>query len=275
MLSTNISIIVPCYKQAKYLDECLQSVFDQIFTDWECIIVNDGSPDDTEFIAKKWIEKDSRFKYFYKENGGLSSARNFGIESAVGEWILPLDADDYISDDYLQLAKSHFKNNNLKVIYCLARKFGLQTEILKLEKFSLKQLALENVIFCTAFYKKSDWQKAEGYDENLKSGYEDWEFWINILKESGEVLKLEKVCFFYRIKEDSMLINLKKINDESTIQYIENKHRLFFEKNLGSIRNLYRENEQNKKVLDAINKRFFSRVVNKLYSIKENFFNRF
>ena len=62
-----ISVIVPCYNQAQYLDECLQSVLDQTYQNWECIIVNDGSPDHTEEVAKKWTEKDPRFKYLKKE----------------------------------------------------------------------------------------------------------------------------------------------------------------------------------------------------------------
>ncbi|WP_374360648.1 glycosyltransferase family 2 protein, partial [Cloacibacterium sp.] len=73
-----ISVVVPCYNQAQYLDECLQSVLNQTYQDWECIIVNDGSPDHTEEIAKNWVEKDTRFIYLSKENGGLSSARNAG-----------------------------------------------------------------------------------------------------------------------------------------------------------------------------------------------------
>ena len=85
-----ISIIVPCYNQAQYLDECLQSVLDQTYHNWECIIVNDGSPDNTEEFANKWTAKDSRFKYLLKTNGGLSSARNAGIETANGEWILSI-----------------------------------------------------------------------------------------------------------------------------------------------------------------------------------------
>lgn len=71
-----ISVIVPCYNQAQYLDECLQSVLDQTYQNWECIIVNDGSPDNTEEIALRWTKKDSRFRYLKKENEGLSSARN-------------------------------------------------------------------------------------------------------------------------------------------------------------------------------------------------------
>lgn len=95
-----ISIIVPCYNQAEYLDECLQSVLDQTYYNWECIIVNDGSSDNTEIVAQQWLNKDGRFKYSAKENAGLSLARNTGIANTNGEFILPLDADDKIGKDY-------------------------------------------------------------------------------------------------------------------------------------------------------------------------------
>ena len=120
-----ISVIVPCYNQAQYLDECLQSVLEQTYQNWECIIVNDGSPDNTEEVVKKWTEKDPRFKYLKKENGGLSSARNAGIKAAEGEWILPLDADDKIGDRYLELAEKEF-GESYTVIYCKAEKFCVQ-----------------------------------------------------------------------------------------------------------------------------------------------------
>ena len=103
-----ISVIVPCYNQAQYLDECLQSVLDQTYTDWECIIVNDGSPDHTEEIAKKWVEKDTRFIYLFKENGGLSSARNAGIEIAKGEWIQFLDCDDILKKEKFEISTNFF-----------------------------------------------------------------------------------------------------------------------------------------------------------------------
>src|SRR5690606_38985259 len=83
-MNSKISVIIPCYNQAHYLEEALQSVLEQTYTDWECIIVNDGSQDNTENLAKKWIEQDSRFNYFFKENGGLCSARNFGIRNSSG-----------------------------------------------------------------------------------------------------------------------------------------------------------------------------------------------
>ncbi|MDR1544611.1 MAG: glycosyltransferase [Prevotellaceae bacterium] len=226
-----ISVIVPCYNQAQYLDECLQSVENQIFTDWECLIVDDGSPDNTAEIAKKWANRNNRFRYLKKENGGLGSARNFGIENALGEWILPLDADDKISENYMQLAVNEF-DNNYKVIYCEAKRFGKKQGLWKMPNFSLNTLAKRNVIFCTAFFRKNEWQKVGGYDINLLNGWEDWEFWIALLKNGGKVLKINEVCFFYRIKKQSMITDLmqKKELNLHTFDYIRSKHNIFFAK---------------------------------------------
>ena len=92
-----VSIIVPCYNQAQYFTEALQSVLDQTYKNWECILVNDGSTDHTEEIALEWSKIDDRFVYIKKENGGLSSARNSGIEIAKGDYLQFLDADDVLN----------------------------------------------------------------------------------------------------------------------------------------------------------------------------------
>lgn len=119
-----ISIIVPCYNQSQYLDECLQSVLHQTFTDWECIIVNDGSPDNTEEVAAKWVEKDARFHYYKKENGGVASARNFGIEKAIGDFIQLLDGDDILEKEKLQYQSEILKNNKkIDIVYGSSRYF--------------------------------------------------------------------------------------------------------------------------------------------------------
>ncbi len=123
-MSSIVSVIVPCYKQAHFLNESLQSVLDQTYPHWECIIVNDGSPDNTDEIARRWIEKDSRFKYLKKENGGLSSARNEGIAISLGEFILPLDADDILDADYLTKAVPVLEQNpELGIVSCYTRFF--------------------------------------------------------------------------------------------------------------------------------------------------------
>ncbi|CAM2918978.1 MAG: glycosyltransferase family 2 protein [Paludibacter sp.] len=225
---TKISIIVPCYNQAQYLPHALQSVLDQTYTDWECIIVNDGSPDNTEAVAGEWITKDTRFKYIYQENGGLSSARNAGITIAEGEFILPLDADDRISTDYVVLAIAEFKKDScLKVVYCKAEKFGDETGEWLLPRFNLQRLCIQNLIFCSGIYRKSDWKRVGGYDTNMVYGLEDWEFWIAILKDGGNVFRLDSTCFFYRVKGESMITVLNSNQLQISKEIVWHKHVAF------------------------------------------------
>jgi glycosyltransferase involved in cell wall biosynthesis len=272
-----VSIIVPCYNQAHYLDESLQSVLEQSYDNWECIIVNDGSPDDTEIVSKSWLDKDSRFKYVYQENGGLSSARNFGILQAKGEFILPLDADDKISTNYVLLAVQSFQeDDSLKVVYCKAEKFGVETGNWCLEPFSLFNLSRKNMIFCTALYRKIDWELVEGYDTNMKYGCEDWEFWIALLKNGGNVRQLDEVGFYYRIKSVSMIKEVKNKQYDYLFSYISVKHAEFFVNNFGSFFALEAKISKAKKteqvklnspkyVLDVFCQRFFGFTIFGLY----------
>ena len=268
-MKTILSIIVPCYNQAQYLDEALQSVLEQTYQDWECVVVNDGSLDNTEEIANVWLEKDSRFKYLYKENGGLSSARNAGIATAVGAFILPLDADDKIANNYTALAINEFKNDlSLKIVYCISEKFGEERGIWPLKPFTIKALALQNMIFCSSVFKKEDWVKVSGYDTNMLYGYEDWEFWIAILKNGGGVKQLDVIGFYYRMKSNSMVQLLNHEKRKQLYEYVSVKHADFYVAQYGSFVHLNNELEKakynyeyrfkNKKfVLDVFCKTFF------------------
>lgn len=264
-----VSIIVPCYNQAQYLDEALQSVLDQTYTNWQCLIVNDGSHDNTEEVAQRWVAKDERFKYLYQENGGLSSARNFGITYANGEYILPLDADDKIAENYLEQAvQSFIEDSTLKVVYCKAEKFEEEVGQWDLPQFSLFNLSRNNLIFASGMYRKTDWKAVNGYDSKMIYGWEDWEFWISLLKNGGNVKQLTQVGFYYRIKSFSMLkqINQEKVN--YLLDYLSVKHADFFVKHYGSFkvmeRNLIDEkinNDMNLKsekfIVDVICKKLF------------------
>ncbi|MCF6294157.1 MAG: glycosyltransferase family 2 protein [Flavobacteriaceae bacterium] len=220
-----VSVIVPCYNQAEYLSEALETVLEQTFTNWECIIVDDGSPDNTHDIAVEWLQKDSRFKYIKKENGGLSSARNTGIETARGEFILPLDADDKISPNYLGLSINEFqKDQELKIVYCKAEKFGAESGLWRLPHFSLQGLAKSNMIFCSAVFRKRDWELVGGYDSKMIYGLEDWEFWVAILKLGGNVKRLDVIGFYYRIKKDSMAKSMSENEILISRKFIANKH---------------------------------------------------
>lgn len=224
-----VSVIVPCYNQAQFLSEALESVILQTYTNWECIIVNDGSPDNTDEVAKEWIKKDDRIKYILKINEGVSKARNRAIENAIGEFILPLDADDKISKRYIELALNEFiKNKKLKVVYCDAEYFGDKKGKIDLKSFTLNSLSNKNMIFCTALYRKSDWKRVFGYDDLMVVGLEDWEFWISMLKNGGEVKKINYLGFFYRVKRNSRNVSFSLKQRKLLYDYLSIKHPDFF-----------------------------------------------
>lgn len=220
-----ISVVIPCYNQAKYLPETLDSLLKQSFTNWEGIIVNDGSPDNTEEIAQSYLEKDTRFRYIVKVNGGLSSARNCGINSAKGEYILPLDSDDILEPTYLEKALSVFQEvPETTIVYCLGNYFGVKEGFWDLHYEGYEKLLLGNSIFCSSLFRKSDWVRICGYDENMRFGYEDWDFYIRLLNEQSIVSQIPEVLFNYRTKEVSMLTECDQNRMTEMHNYIYTKN---------------------------------------------------
>ena len=117
-MSPLFSIIVPVYNVEKYIDKCLDSILNQSFMDWEVMLIDDGSRDSSGKICDEYAKKDRRFHVFHKENGGVSSARNLGLDNARGEWIWYIDPDDWIADDALAtLAAVVHKNEPDCVIF--------------------------------------------------------------------------------------------------------------------------------------------------------------
>lgn len=161
---------------------------------------------------------------------------------------------------------------DLKVIYCEAQKFGAVNEKWTLKEFSLKNLASANIIFCSAFFKKDQWKTVGGYDEYLVNGLEDWDFWISTLKNGGNVWKLNRTCFFYRVKSDSMLQHLisNVVEKDNIYKYLEKKHFDFFQTYLRSKHYYNHKYLDLERKVNVIEKRFFYRVINKLYSVYEN-----
>ena len=110
-----ISIIVPVYNVEEYLKQCLDSILEQTFSDYEVILVNDGSTDNSGLICQEYAEKDSRIRYFEKENGGLSDARNYGIEQAQGEYLTFVDSDDFLDKMHLNVLYTALVSNNVDI----------------------------------------------------------------------------------------------------------------------------------------------------------------
>ena len=110
-----ISIIVPVYNVEKYLRMCLDSIQNQTYKNFECLLINDGSPDNSADICREYVAKDARFRYFEKENGGSSSARNFGIERSGGAYITFVDSDDWLEHDALDRLYGALKKENADI----------------------------------------------------------------------------------------------------------------------------------------------------------------
>lgn len=110
------SIIVPVYNVEKYIEKCLSSILNQSYVNYEVIIVNDGTKDNSQSIIDTFVSKDSRFKSYVKDNGGLSDARNFGVSKAKGDYLLFIDSDDYIEKDLLKLLNNTILNNHADII---------------------------------------------------------------------------------------------------------------------------------------------------------------
>lgn len=219
-LNPLVSIIVPAYNQGQYISETIKSISTQEYLNWECIIIDDGSTDNTEVVVMNSICGDRRFKYIKQENQGLAATRNNGIMQSYGEYILPLDSDDLISPFYIRDAISVFlRNPETKLVYCEAEYFGEKIGKWELPDYSYEKILLSNMIFCSAVYRRKDYDKTKGYNVNMKGGLEDWDFWISFLKENDVVFKIPKTYFFYRIKKNSMNVDLHKNEDAIKLMY--------------------------------------------------------
>jgi glycosyltransferase involved in cell wall biosynthesis len=228
-----VSVVIPCYNHGLYLEETVQSVLNSSYEKIEIIIVDDGSEDNSKEIAKTLCSKYGNVSYYYQDNGGPSVARNYGISQSSGEYILPLDADDLISERYIQEAVNKLNEDpEVKVVYAKAEKFGKVNKPWKLKTFSLFNLALDNLIYVSAIFRKSDWERVNGYTENKVLVREDWEFWIKVLKDGGKVIQLPFVGFYYRIHTTSRRKSMSKEKKNAEIDYLNQHHSEYFKKYL-------------------------------------------
>lgn len=273
MITPKVSVIIPCHNHAQFIIEALESVLKQSFQDFECIIVDDGSTDNTKEIVENWIGQKNKFKYFFQENSGLSSTRNKAISLSSGFYILPLDSDDKISENYLESCIAVLESNQkIKIAYGEAYFFGNSNNKWNLDEYKFEDLLYKNMIYCSGVFRKEDWKRVGGYDENLKEGLEDWEFWINILKNGGEVAKIKDCFFYYRLKDSSMIVNAV-INNS----YGYNSRLYVFEKHIEVYRktnfyDMYFENYKLKKKIE--NPLSFLSINNLFYLIMKSIFEK-
>lgn len=228
MVTPLVSIIIPTYNRAHFLPETLESVIAQSVSDIECIVVDDGSTDDTMVLMKRFCARDSRVRYLKQENNGPSAARNFGLAGARGRYIQFLDSDDIIVPDKLAKQLEQLKNTeDLSLSYCDYRYCAhddinktASRDNLPQPRFLMQRplwdiasrwetglsIPMHCFLFDARFFKECDIR----FDERL-ANHEDWDCWIRIFALDPIILHIPEVLASYRLHDDSICTDSRKL----------------------------------------------------------------
>lgn len=206
-----ISIIVPIYNSEKTISKCIESVLTQTYSNIELLLINDGSSDNSESICMKYQKKDKRVKYLFKENGGVSSARNYGINRAKGKWIMFLDSDDYLDEKSLEDIISNNKDEN--ILYSLKRKMFISDNIYKYDN-SLKQ-EIDSIEFIMDIIDGNQIGVVWGYLYNASL--------VKKMKFDQNTFYLEDTLFLINYIKENKIKLIKFISNESYYNYVFNK----------------------------------------------------
>jgi len=202
-----VSIVIPCYKQAELLPDAVESVVAQTLTDWELVIVDDGSPDDTEQVAEALAARHptKNIRVVRQDNAGLSSARNAGIAVTRGEYVLPLDADDRIAPTMLERTHRLLEENpRVAIAYTDIRRFGDDDTVVRVREFSPLILPAVNCFSYCSLYRREVWEAVGGYNSNMVHGYEDWDFWVGAVEHGYRARRIPDPLVEYRIRGGTM-----------------------------------------------------------------------
>jgi glycosyltransferase involved in cell wall biosynthesis len=265
-----VSVIIPCYNHGKYLEMAVTSILNQTFQDFEIIIVNDGSTDHfTQNLLSSFNKP--KTKVISQVNKGPSAARNAGIQISQGEFIVTLDADDYLEKTFIEKGVIVLeKNSDVGVVSSFTQLFGRKRQLWKPLGGGVKNFLAGNNCSANAMFRKICWSQTKGYDEKMREGYEDWDFWLAITKRGWNVYIIPEVLIFYRKH-----LSLKEEKGDNIrpelIQYMVNSHKEAYQQYIDFV--IYEKEREiiylKKKCLN----RFFKYIhypKNILYSIIDN-----
>ena len=203
-----VSIIIPCFNVENYIEKTLKSIMNQTFDNYEVIVVNDGSTDHTEQIIQSVISNNKKFRYFFKNNGGLSDARNYGIDKALGEFLLFLDGDDQLADKTIELLTLEQTNFNADVVGC---NFGYDLETFSYKNNQGRIIGKESLI---DIYLQNKKECEESVCNKLfrKSLFDDLRFDVGRYHEDTFILYklLEKCNQYVYLDEDLYNVTTRK-----------------------------------------------------------------
>lgn len=256
-----VSVIIPCYNQGEYLDESIGSLRSQTYSPIEIILIDDGSTDSE--TQRKINELNlPNLKKFTTRNQGLANTRNFGIAQAKGTYILPLDADDKIHSSYIEKAVQILETKkNITVVYCQAMTFGAVQGYWNLPKFSFPEILLGNQVFCSALFRRNDFNKTRGYNPNMRYGWEDWDLWLSFVSLKAEFYLIPEILFYYRVKKKSMATGMTLEKRKAMHAQLIRNHPDLFINNIEILMNDYWEMRHK---IEKLNSFFVVRIFKKL-----------
>lgn len=232
-VKSNVTVIIPCYNDGQYIMQALQSIYNQTLLPEKIIVLDDGS----NAVTKKILTAINHplVQVVYQGNKGVSAARNQAISLALTDYIVNLDADDYFEPAFIEKAVAILnQDKDIAAVSSYRRLFknNKKGEIIKPLGGNVKDFIIINNCSANAMLRKSRWYVVGGYDEKMQDGYEDWEFWIAILKQGGTVHIIKEVLSHYRIKKVSRDQTALKNHDFELRQYIYCKHKEVYQVHL-------------------------------------------
>ena len=223
-----ISIIIPSFNQASYLPDAIESVFNQKrglanrTTKYELIIVDDGSTDGSLEIARSYLKKKvyrMPIKVVAQVNKGLASARNTGIMNSIGDYVLPLDADDAFLENALEKIQETINETEADVVAPSFKCFGLNQNLVILKPSpTVEDMKVANHLGYCAAIKRSALLETGGYSPRMTWGYEDYHLWFDLLSRGKKIVTIPKPLWLYRLKEQSMIHTANDHRDELMAQ---------------------------------------------------------
>lgn len=218
-----VSVVVPCYNGGRYIPQLLDSLARQTFRDFEIIIVDDGSTDESTQTALAAL--DPSIRVIRQANKGLSAARNTGIAASRAELVVPLDCDDTFAPPFIGEAVELIRTAPADVAMVLCHMTLLGAAKGELERhFNRFDLLFTNPIPSAVLLRKESWLAAGGYDENMRDGYEDWEFYLRLMLRGYRGITIPKPYMNYLISTGGMLFNQASGQHAAIWHRIRRKH---------------------------------------------------
>ncbi|GHA50428.1 glycosyl transferase [Salinimicrobium marinum] len=228
-----LSIIIPCYNDGRYIEQSVDSALNQTYPKIEVIVIDDGSNEETKAVLEKI--KPYLTALITQDNRGQSSARNKGVKAARGDYILTLDSDDFFEPSFCEKAVKLIQGKEeVKIVTCYAKRLrNSGYDIFKPGGGYLKDFLNYNCALGTSLFRRREALAIGGYDESMRKGFEDWEFFIRLLKDGGKAVVIPEPLYNYR-KRINTTTTVANKNKYALLRYLYSKHE-----------NLYKEHFQN------------------------------